>query len=172
MQDKQPPAPSTFGQNVRGARERVKWTQQQLSDRMSRYGVKLDTSAITRIENGSREPRLKEAQGIAAALGVELSDLVSDAPSKLQIDKLWDDLDRAHFGLVDTVYEFGVARRALTRALDEMEAEQIEVENVGVMRDQAKLRAIRDWQAIRSDVDRRTLNQNPPYDESIFDAET
>jgi transcriptional regulator with XRE-family HTH domain len=172
MQDKQNPLPSTFGQNVRAARERVKWTQQQLSDRMARYGVKLDTSAITRIEGDKREPRLKEAQAVAAALGVLLDDLLPDEPTDLVAHKLLNELDDAKVGLVDLVHDYGTARRALTQVLDELDSQGISVEHYESMRDATRLRAIADWAELKAEVDRGTVGRNPPYDETVFDAET
>lgn len=71
---------SQFGKRVRAQREGAGFTQRQLSHQLAEVGVKLDTSAITRIENGSREPRLREAAAIAHALGVGL-------PALLQFDE-------------------------------------------------------------------------------------
>jgi transcriptional regulator with XRE-family HTH domain len=73
---------SRFGKRVRAQREGGGFTQRELSERLAELGIKLDTSAITRIESGSREPRLKEAFAIALALGVSLTALlhVADDP--------------------------------------------------------------------------------------------
>ncbi|MCT7369326.1 helix-turn-helix domain-containing protein [Mycolicibacterium llatzerense] len=73
---------SRFGKRVRAQREGAGFTQRELSERLAELNVKLDTSAITRIENGSREPRLKEAFAIALALGISLTALlhVEDDP--------------------------------------------------------------------------------------------
>lgn len=65
---------SAFGERAKAARLRAGLTQQQLHDRLL-PGVDLDTSAITRIEAGQREPRLGEALAIARVLGFELHDL-------------------------------------------------------------------------------------------------
>jgi transcriptional regulator with XRE-family HTH domain len=67
---------SQFGKRVRAQREGAGLTQRELSEILAELGVKLDTSAITRIENGSREPRLKEAAAIAYALGISLTALL------------------------------------------------------------------------------------------------
>jgi len=65
-----------FGERVREFREQAELTQQQLSDRLREgFGIKLDTSAITRIESGAREPRLREAIAIAETLGFGLRGL-------------------------------------------------------------------------------------------------
>lgn len=69
----------TFAERAKTARLRADLTQQQLSDRLSEAGVKLDTSAITRIEAGQREPRLGEALAIAQVLGFSLNNLAPRA---------------------------------------------------------------------------------------------
>ncbi|OBJ57433.1 Helicase associated domain protein [Mycobacterium asiaticum] len=65
----------TFAERAKAARMRADLTQQELSTRLSEAGVKLDTSAITRIEAGQREPRLSEALAIAQVLRFSLNDL-------------------------------------------------------------------------------------------------
>jgi hypothetical protein len=77
-------------------------TQQQLSERLrDETGVSLDTSAITRIEAGQREPRLGEALAIAKVMGFGLNNLVPRA-----------DLD---FYLSDVERLMGESRAALIR---------------------------------------------------------
>lgn len=65
----------TFGVRVRKARDDRKWSQRKLAEELDRLGVKLDPSAVTRIERGTREVKLREAAAIAAALAVPLEDL-------------------------------------------------------------------------------------------------
>jgi transcriptional regulator with XRE-family HTH domain len=73
-----------FGERVREFREQAELTQQQLSDRLrADFGIKLDTSAITRIENGSREPRLREAIAMAELLQFGLYNLNTAPPGDL-----------------------------------------------------------------------------------------
>lgn len=68
---------NVFGEQAKQSRLRAGLTQQQLSDRLHHEaGVSLDTSAITRIEAGQREPRLGEAIAIAKVLEFGLDDLV------------------------------------------------------------------------------------------------
>lgn len=64
-----------FGTKVRKAREERGLTQRQLSEMLAgnEYRVHLDNSAITRIENGAREPRLREAIALADVLEFSLS---------------------------------------------------------------------------------------------------
>ena len=68
---------SAFAERAKAARLRAGLTQQQLSDRLQDEAeVSLDTSAITRIEAGQREPRLGEALAIAKVLEFGLDNLV------------------------------------------------------------------------------------------------
>lgn len=65
----------SFGVRVKEARDKRKWSQRKLAEELAVLGVKLDPSAVTRIERGSREVKLREAAAIAAALAVPLQDL-------------------------------------------------------------------------------------------------
>lgn len=56
---------------------------------MDGFGIKLDTSGITRMEAGQREPRLSEALAIAAVLGLDLSDL---APGERDLNQQLGDI--------------------------------------------------------------------------------
>jgi len=59
---------------MKRARDEEGLTQRELSELLLRdRRVKLDSSAITRIEGGAREPRLREAVAIAEVLGFTLS---------------------------------------------------------------------------------------------------
>lgn len=64
-------AENGFGERVRNARLRRKWTQRQLAERLQ-----LDASAISRLEQGLRAVRLGEAALIARALDTDLEQLV------------------------------------------------------------------------------------------------
>ncbi len=82
---------STFAERAKAARLRAGLTQQQLSDRLRNEAeVLLDTSAITRIEAGQREPRLGEALAIARVLGFGLNNLVPRA----DLDFYMSDVER------------------------------------------------------------------------------
>ncbi len=65
-----------FGDALRRAREERRWSQRRLAEEIARYGVKLDASAITRIERGTREVKLREANAIARCMHLLLDDLV------------------------------------------------------------------------------------------------
>jgi transcriptional regulator with XRE-family HTH domain len=82
---------STFADRAKAARLRAGLTQQQLSDRLrTESEVLLDTSAITRIEAGQREPRLGEALAIARVLEFGLNNLVPRA----DLDFYMSDVER------------------------------------------------------------------------------
>jgi len=70
---------AAFGQRMRNARLEAGLTQAEVQQLLKERGVPLDTSAITRLEAGGREPRLHEAIAIAATLGFGLTDLAAPA---------------------------------------------------------------------------------------------
>lgn len=56
--------------------EAKKWSQRRLAEALDEIGVKLDPSAVTRIERGVRDVKLREAVAIASALEVALQELI------------------------------------------------------------------------------------------------
>jgi transcriptional regulator with XRE-family HTH domain len=69
-----------FAQQLRAVRERRRWNQQQLADRLAQLGEPMDRSTIAKIENGSRQVSLDEALRLAAALEVSPVHLFTDPP--------------------------------------------------------------------------------------------
>lgn len=69
-----------FAQQLRAVRERRRWNQQQLADRLAELGDPMDRSTIAKIENGSRQISLDEALRLAAALEVSPVHLFTDPP--------------------------------------------------------------------------------------------
>lgn len=65
---------TTFGANVRRARERAGWTQGDLADRLKAYSMTRDK--ILRLESGTRPTPLEEAAGISQVLGYRLDELL------------------------------------------------------------------------------------------------
>lgn len=61
-----------FGDLVREKREQKQWSQRRLAELLEEAGVRLDPSAITRIERGTRDVKLSEANAIASVLGFDL----------------------------------------------------------------------------------------------------
>lgn len=68
-----------FGDNVRRARAIKGWSQRRLAEALDVRGVKLDPSAVTRIERGAREVKLREAAAFAQCLGVDIQELITPA---------------------------------------------------------------------------------------------
>lgn len=64
-----------FGEAVRKARKDMFLSQRELADQLE--GVKLDPTAITRIETGSRDVKLGEAVELCRVLNIWLEDAVS-----------------------------------------------------------------------------------------------
>jgi transcriptional regulator with XRE-family HTH domain len=70
-----------FGERTKAARIAAGMTQVQLQERLqAEFGLNLDTSGITRVEAGTREPRLSEALAIAAILDFGINNLTPTAP--------------------------------------------------------------------------------------------
>jgi transcriptional regulator with XRE-family HTH domain len=65
-----------FARQVRDTRERKKWTQSDLANRLESLGYPIDRSAIARIEMGKRDVSLDEALAFAVALGVPPGSLI------------------------------------------------------------------------------------------------
>lgn len=57
-----------FGAQMRRSRESRGWSQRQLAEMLRAANLKLDPSAITRIERGTRDVKLSEAVAIASVL--------------------------------------------------------------------------------------------------------
>lgn len=82
MQDKQQSPEATFGQQLRARRERLNITQSTVAMNLALFhGIKLDATAITRIEKGSRAIRLNEAVAIADVVDAPLAAMLSLAPA-------------------------------------------------------------------------------------------
>lgn len=70
------PFGNAFGRNMRVARSQKSWSQRELAEALNAKGVKLDPSAVTRIERGDREVKLREAVAIADCLDTDLEHLL------------------------------------------------------------------------------------------------
>jgi len=64
-----------FGENVRGRRQELGWSQQRLAD-----AAGLDRTYVSGVERGVRNPTVTTVHTLALALGVELRDLLSLPP--------------------------------------------------------------------------------------------
>ena len=70
-----------FAQRAKDAREKQGLSQAQLQEQLAERGIMIDTSGITRIEAGEREPRLSEALAISEIFGFGLTNLLTPAPA-------------------------------------------------------------------------------------------
>ena len=70
-------AVNLIGQRVRWMRERLQLTQDELSGRLSRFGVHLDYVKIGQVEKGKRRVIDRELVAFARALGVSIMWLLS-----------------------------------------------------------------------------------------------
>ena len=66
---------SQFGDLLLDARRKRDLSQRKLAEQLTEYGVPIDASAIMRMENGQREPKLSEAFALAAYLNFSLASL-------------------------------------------------------------------------------------------------
>ena len=82
----------TLGQRIRHFRTRGGMTLDQLGEKIGIAG-----SQLSLMENGRREPRLTLLSSIAAVLGVQLADLLDEAPPSKRA-ALEIELERAQHG--------------------------------------------------------------------------
>ena len=68
-----------FGLAIRISRERLDWSQSELSRQSG-----IDRGYISRIETGSTDPGLRVQQRLAEALGMTLTELVTQAEEELK----------------------------------------------------------------------------------------
>lgn len=67
-----------FGKRIQEARADLEISQRELAERLAERGLKLDPSAITRIEKGTRPVRVEEAVALAAVLDTRVSELLDE----------------------------------------------------------------------------------------------
>lgn len=91
----------SFGGRLRTERESRNLSQRKLAEELMRFGVKLDPSAIARIESGAREVKLREAGAIARALHMMVDDLM---PSNRE-DEPYQRFDRTCDAAIQHAYK-------------------------------------------------------------------
>ena len=70
-----------IGKNIAVQRKRLQWTQSHLAER-----VGVDAETISRFERGVNLPSLPTLEGLASALAVDVSDLLSRASQTVPDD--------------------------------------------------------------------------------------
>lgn len=116
---------AVFGRRLRQERERRGLTQGGLANMLGQDGLRLDPTAITRIEKGERGVRLNEALKIARALGCTLDYLLDPFPTRNAVEAL----ERIEAELSETMAEIATletriqeARRREATLVDDLEA--------------------------------------------------
>ncbi|MCR2784077.1 MULTISPECIES: helix-turn-helix transcriptional regulator [unclassified Microbacterium] len=89
----------SFGSSVAKARSLLGMSQKELASALAERGMKVDASAVSRIEKGQRSVRLAEANVIAGALGRDLGDLL-EASGTLQ-ERLFAAYDQVEWRTTD-----------------------------------------------------------------------
>ena len=90
-----------FGEHLRQARVKKGWSQRRLAEALDSRGLKLDPSAVTRIERGSRDVKLREAAVVAECLEVDLQELMRPTgadPLAIVLELLKNAENRFHAG--------------------------------------------------------------------------
>ncbi|WP_404314361.1 multiprotein-bridging factor 1 family protein [Prescottella equi] len=84
----------TFGDILRERRTARGLSQRSLAERMSELGVKVDATAITRMENGQREAKLNEALALADYFGIDLASVpyLAEGQGRLTWQGLMDEM--------------------------------------------------------------------------------
>lgn len=77
-------ARAAFASRVKQTREERGWSQEELARRLEELGLRLDPTAITRLERGSRAVRVEEALLLSMVLGVPLVMLLTPEKPHLQ----------------------------------------------------------------------------------------
>lgn len=115
--DQPGPPEQVFARRVRQIRESLGVTQAALALAMEvKLGVKVDPTAITKIEAGSRAIRLNEAQAIADALDQTVDEVLRPAlPPEEQVRQAEASIDRARWRAAAAEAEYQVAQARLER---------------------------------------------------------
>ncbi len=78
---------SEFGRRLADARRSAGMSQRALADRLGEHGLSLDSAALSRIETGSRAPKLEEAVILSEVLNVALTRLVPTGADAEQLGR-------------------------------------------------------------------------------------
>jgi transcriptional regulator with XRE-family HTH domain len=104
MQNNEWTAEQRFGSMVLSSRQAHGMSQKDVSSLLSKAGLALDTSAVSRIEKGTRALRLSEAIAIARELGFSLADFEDAVPPvddfRRREERVDNALNAAHSSLI------------------------------------------------------------------------
>lgn len=126
MQPQQGQIEAMFAQRVREVREKVGMSQVVLALKLTtRLGTKVDDSAITRLEKGSRGIRLGEAVAIASALDMTVDEMLRPAlPITEQIQNAERHAQLTEWRAAEAQGEHAAARARLERLRANAERKQ------------------------------------------------
>ena len=80
---------AAFGTSVRLRRQQIGMTQVDLSGELTRLGLRMEPTTVTRLETGKRPVRLEEAVAIAQVLGVGLAELLPEVTVAGACEQVW-----------------------------------------------------------------------------------
>lgn len=119
MQDADEPEPTPeqqFGARIRKLRDEYETTQALLAQMVEDHGVKLDPSAIARLEKGERSIRLNEAVAFASSFRMTVDELLRPAlPPDEQVREAEKHLQRAKWRALSALVEHESAEERLKR---------------------------------------------------------
>jgi hypothetical protein len=75
--DDQPTPESLLRKAMRSRRIELGWPQEEVADRLTKYGTPMHSTGITRIEMGKRGIGLNEVVAICAVLGMDAKEFLS-----------------------------------------------------------------------------------------------
>lgn len=110
-------AEQVFGILVRGARDARGWTQEELRKRLlEEYGVKLEKTAMIRLESGNRPIRFNEVVALSSLLDLDLA-VSAFAPDQKMDDDEYGKLNDAVSALDEQAFALArdIANLDLTR---------------------------------------------------------
>ncbi|WP_159850231.1 helix-turn-helix domain-containing protein [Nocardia sp. CY41] len=109
---------AAFAEAVRESRQELGWSQRRLADALGERGIRLDPTAITRLETGRRRTGLGEAAIIADILEIDIADLVFELqPTHKRLQNARDEANKsmhdARKSLCDMAWAFSQVDRLL-----------------------------------------------------------
>lgn len=110
-----------FGAAVASARASLGLSQRALAAQLAADGLQIDASGLSRLESGTRTPRLDEAVALANALGEHLGSMVSSGISLgAQVKRGVERLESMREQLIDLMEEYNRLRLELAFAADDL----------------------------------------------------
>lgn len=108
-----------FGQSIRGLRQELGYSQQDLADLMREKGFDWSQTIVSKTEQAGRPLRLDEAQALAEVFGFRLSNLlqrIGDLDLHRQVIRMRDRFKAARVAKAHADLEFAESRQQLDNA--------------------------------------------------------